>query len=690
MSASSNGDQSGRRTTSRRRTAGANGTGSRSNSGSESSRSTRHTASGVSYKNYFDADDNYDPEIIEDSKANSQNSNDCEITKTIASPGKLSRKQSTKSSANNTLVNASNGANNENIENLMSITGLDRQEAASLLEACNYSVENAVEIHFGATSTAAAAATVPNKSNVKTRQNGSKSSSTVAPAVPHQFTNGNGMKSANKRTHNDIDNHDDLISVDEDSSSSSSGGISNGNYFSANDNVRAPIPPKIDRLVDYDPYAFELAAQNSKRSRMAFDGFRNMKEEFNDGLTNGSKSLSALFRPPIDLLFDGSFEASKTKACNLNKWVMLNVQCQTDFSSKCLNRDIWSDETVKEIIKANFVFVQVYYDSVEGSKLVNIYNIHSYPFIAILDPRTGEKLVQYQSNKLDPCSFCERLTNFLCENEPDFKPACDVVELGGDSNKASDEIVIVDEQSKTYVNGFSSQHKKQEKPKRANDIHNSNLIETIDDSLIDNDIYAVENTANDDNKQNDSYEDDSVISKEKYDKMKHASKLSTNEPIAINSDKTSLPTLAVNHANTSISTKDTSENHQPIIIKHKTQIYDKTDCFLRILYPNGDRLDFATNGESNLKELHDYLISQGFSPKQYELIERLMPNFGSTPQAASVVATTSANASDNKHADTPSILSITQQSRNLFNSDLNSTFKQLKLFPRVFLLLQES
>ena len=29
---------------------------------------------------------------------------------------------------------------------------------------------------------------------------------------------------------------------------------------------------------------------------------------------------------------------------------MLNVQCQSDFSSKCLNRDIWSDETVKEII----------------------------------------------------------------------------------------------------------------------------------------------------------------------------------------------------------------------------------------------------------------------------------------------------------------------------------------------------
>jgi hypothetical protein len=38
---------------------------------------------------------------------------------------------------------------------------------------------------------------------------------------------------------------------------------------------------------------------------------------------------------------------------------MLNVQCQTDFGSNCLNRDIWSDETIKEIIKANFIFFQV-------------------------------------------------------------------------------------------------------------------------------------------------------------------------------------------------------------------------------------------------------------------------------------------------------------------------------------------
>jgi hypothetical protein len=81
-----------------------------------------------------------------------------------------------------------------------------------------------------------------------------------------------------------------------------------------------------------------------------------------------------------------------------------------------------------------------------------------------------------------------------------------------------------------------------------------------------------------------------------------------------------------------------------------------------------------------IKELADYLIKDGFNTKQFELIERLMPNF----MEQNSTATTSADANQ-----PPSILSITQQSRNLFNTSFDLTFKQLNLFPRVFLLLQE-
>ena len=35
------------------------------------------------------------------------------------------------------------------------------------------------------------------------------------------------------------------------------------------------------------------------------------------------------------------------------------MQNQTEFNCQSLNRDVWRDETVKEIVKENFIFVQV-------------------------------------------------------------------------------------------------------------------------------------------------------------------------------------------------------------------------------------------------------------------------------------------------------------------------------------------
>lgn len=217
-----------RRQTSRRR-----GTQSTTENTARSSRNTS-----TSYKNYFEDDDNFDPEIIDEPPSSKE---------TAQSVPKTNGKQKTNS-------------NLENIEKLESITGLNRTEATALLEACDNSVEKAIDIHFSG-------ATIP-------KQNGSSQTKQNGSSQTKQNGNGIAVKSANKRAHNDIDNND-LISVDEDSNSN---GFS---YINDADNVRAPIPPKMDRLVDYDPYAMEIAAQNSKRSRTTFDGFRNMREEFN-------------------------------------------------------------------------------------------------------------------------------------------------------------------------------------------------------------------------------------------------------------------------------------------------------------------------------------------------------------------------------------------------------------------------
>jgi len=42
-----------------------------------------------------------------------------------------------------------------------------------------------------------------------------------------------------------------------------------------------------------------------------------------------------------------------------NKWLMVNIQNSGEFSCQTLNRDVWSNKGLKNIIKEHFVFWQV-------------------------------------------------------------------------------------------------------------------------------------------------------------------------------------------------------------------------------------------------------------------------------------------------------------------------------------------
>lgn len=137
---------------------------------------------------------------------------------------------------------------------------------------------------------------------------------------------------------------------------------------------------------------------------------------------------------------------------------MINIQNVQDFACQCLNRDVWSNEAVKTIIREHFIFWQVclfssqgwspcfpnskwafsalleaalnclfhfkkhshlevlrywnkthliqyhqvlhlelhfiswqvYHDSEEGQRYIQFYKLNKFPYISILDPRTGE------------------------------------------------------------------------------------------------------------------------------------------------------------------------------------------------------------------------------------------------------------------------------------------------------------
>ncbi|CAH1782183.1 unnamed protein product [Owenia fusiformis] len=247
------------------------------------------------------------------------------------------------------------------------ITGEGRAVAVSMLEACNNDLQMAIGMHVDGTST---------------NQNDD------IVALPQASTN--QRAESRKRAGSPI-------MLDDDNSLGADG-------------VRAPIPQKTEKLVD--DYTFSFGNRGRRRiAKSVFDGFRDFQAEarqqeeslgFVTPSASGSssdpvflksskkKTLEDLFRPPIDLMFKGSFHSAREQGSSTNKWLMVNIQNVQEFSCQVLNRDIWNNHAVKTIIETHFIFWQVYQDSEEGRKYRQFYKVLDWPYVAILDPQTGK------------------------------------------------------------------------------------------------------------------------------------------------------------------------------------------------------------------------------------------------------------------------------------------------------------
>ncbi|KAI8977203.1 hypothetical protein BDF20DRAFT_873538 [Mycotypha africana] len=206
---------------------------------------------------------------------------------------------------------------------------------------------------------------------------------------------------------------------------------------SERDNVRAPIAPKTDILAGGGPSLFHPPALSSHRqqstrpsvfnqgdsatgsvadfvSRLQADGQSSSSspDTFGSPTTAKARRLADLFRPPFDIMFRGSFEEAKEDAKEKNKWLMINIQDPSEFSCQVLNRDLWSDPFVKDIIKASFIFLQYANTSADGVRYANYYSVRKYPHVAIIDSITGESMKVWEKS-LSPTDFMMEVTEFL-------------------------------------------------------------------------------------------------------------------------------------------------------------------------------------------------------------------------------------------------------------------------------------
>merc|ERR1712029_678720 len=293
------------------------------------------------------------------------------------------------------------------------ITGAGAQVAQQLLQVCNGNLEMAINMHMegvdldmaGASSSAAGASGAAG---------GSSSSSSASRATAA----GSAKSGKPGKSNDDVDVN--VEDVDE-------------------DGVRAPIPQREDRMVGpgYEGYALTRQNPNRARIRSVFDGFRNFgsepqqsgsSRETGNGTTRTARgkkrTLEELFKPPLDIMFKGDFQDARDSATSAKKWLLINIQDAGEFQCQVLNRDVWSNKAVKTVISEHFLFWQQYKESDEAQRFLTFYpNSESeWPYVLVLDPRTGEKLVTWA--KFDATSFCDLVSSFL-NLQPDFNGTAD-------------------------------------------------------------------------------------------------------------------------------------------------------------------------------------------------------------------------------------------------------------------------
>jgi len=90
--------------------------------------------------------------------------------------------------------------------------------------------------------------------------------------------------------------------------------------------------------------------------KSAFDVAENLESD-----PTGAKKdqLAEMFRAPTDIMTVEPIPQATERAERERKFLMVNVIDPTNFMSLVQNRDLWKDKTVKEIVKSNFVFIQV-------------------------------------------------------------------------------------------------------------------------------------------------------------------------------------------------------------------------------------------------------------------------------------------------------------------------------------------
>lgn len=341
----------------------------------------------------------------------------------------------------------------EAIGQFCGVTGADEDRAKGLLEACDWNLELAINMHVD---------TDDGRNNIHR----TSSNSTAGPSTSMSNNVNNVANAAANTTNNlssdvitipEVDEADDDDVIFDSKESTDPFRVRNAqrlerariegqrpnssdlNPLSTNDDdVRPPIRPVRQVLVQHPSEYISDVPQRRYNTRTSgvtdvYDAFRDFQAEAQwqeraqqrqqEGETSVSteatpankRTLQEMYRPPLEIMYRGPFVSAREQGSLENKWLLVNIQNGGEFACQILNRDVWSNQTVKDIIKEHFIFWQVYHDSFEGGRFIQFYKVTRYPHVSIIDPRTGEQMKSWPTS-IDHNSFCDSVIEFLTDH----------------------------------------------------------------------------------------------------------------------------------------------------------------------------------------------------------------------------------------------------------------------------------
>lgn len=155
------------------------------------------------------------------------------------------------------------------------------------------------------------------------------------------------------------------------------------NTETTNDKKKNICPPCDDYVRAPDKHFSQALINDMDDSN--FYPYNNTNKKSNKSKIQLGDTFQKLFSPPESLICSLSFEEVRKKSKQENKFILVNIQ-NTEFESLRLNRDIWNNDVIQQIIKTSFILWLRYEYDQDAALFMNTYkvtNIYIYKYISL-------------------------------------------------------------------------------------------------------------------------------------------------------------------------------------------------------------------------------------------------------------------------------------------------------------------